>query len=58
MGKNAKEHRKKVAKRNQRVKESQNYISRVWNEEFNKAMEQAKEKQQEGSTDLNLSAEQ
>ena len=57
MGKKEKAHRKKVAARKQKLKETQNYISRVWNEEMTKALEEAKRKQQEETNELNLSAE-
>lgn len=57
MGKKEKAHRKKVAARNQKLKETQNYISRVWDEEMTKALEEAKRKQQEETNELNLSAD-
>lgn len=42
MGKRAKEHRKKVAARNQNIKTNETRIRKIWDEEFAKAMEEAR----------------
>lgn len=42
MGKRAKEHRKKVATRNQNIKSNETRIRKIWDEEFDKAMEEAR----------------
>ena len=42
MGKKAKEHRKKVAARNQKIKSTESRIQQIWQEEFAKAMEEAR----------------
>ena len=42
MGKRAKEHRKKVAARNQKIKSTEARIQKIWQEEFTKAMEEAR----------------
>lgn len=42
MGKRAKEHRKKVAARNQKIKSTEARIQKIWQEEFAKAMEEAR----------------
>jgi hypothetical protein len=42
MGKRAKEHRKKVAARNQKIKSTESRIQKIWQEEFAKAMEEAR----------------
>lgn len=42
MGKRAKEHRKKVAARNQKIKSTESRIQKIWQEEFSKAMEEAR----------------
>lgn len=39
MGKNKKEHRKRVANRNKRVQDTQKRISKIWNEEIQKQIE-------------------
>ena len=42
MGKRAKEQRKKVAARNQKIKSTESRIQKIWQEEFAKAMEEAR----------------
>jgi hypothetical protein len=42
MGKRAKEHRKKVAARNQKIKSTEARIQKIWQEEFARAMEEAR----------------
>jgi hypothetical protein len=42
MGKRAKEHRKKVAMRNQKIKSTEARIQKIWQEEFARAMEEAR----------------
>ncbi len=44
MGKKAKEHRKKVAARNQKIKAEQKKMQKVYQEMFNKQMESLQEK--------------
>lgn len=44
MGKKAKEHRKKVAKRNEAIKESQKNADKVRNELLNKLIERERQK--------------
>ncbi len=44
MGKKAKEHRKKVAARNQKIKAEQKKMQKVYQEMFNKQMEELQEK--------------
>jgi hypothetical protein len=44
MGKKAKEHRKKVAKRNQKIKQQEKTIQKVWQEAFEEQMNAMKEK--------------
>lgn len=39
MGKNKKEHRKRVANRNKRVEGTQKRISKIWNDEIQKQIE-------------------
>ena len=43
MGKNAKEHRKKVAARNQKVKATQNAYQKLMNEQMQKYLENLRE---------------
>lgn len=53
MGKNAKEHRKKVAARNQKVKATQNAYQKLMNEQMQKYLENLREsamKQQQEET--------
>ena len=49
MGKNAKEHRKKVAARNQKLKGQQNAMQKLFNESMKQQLEELK-KQREGET--------
>jgi predicted metal-dependent peptidase len=44
MGKKAKEHRKKVAARNQKINAEQKKMQKVYQEMFNKQMEELQEK--------------
>jgi hypothetical protein len=44
MGKAAKEHRKKVAKRNANLKQREKLIQKVWQETFEEKMNEMKEK--------------
>jgi|LakMenE18May11ns_1017448.scaffolds.fasta_scaffold8785490_2 hypothetical protein len=44
MGKAAKEHRKKVAKRNANLKQREKIIQKVWQETFEEKMKEMKEK--------------
>ena len=44
MGKAAKEHRKKVAKRNANLKQREKIIQKVWQETFEEKMKETKEK--------------
>jgi DNA primase large subunit len=58
MGKKSKEHRKKVMARNERIKATQSRIQKVWQEEFERAMEEAKKKvanKEEDNNILNIS---
>jgi hypothetical protein len=42
MGKRAKEHRKKVAMRNQKIKSTEARIQKIWQEEFARMMEETR----------------
>jgi hypothetical protein len=43
MGKKAKEHRKKVAKRNQKIKQQEKTIQKVWQEAFEEQLNKVRE---------------
>jgi hypothetical protein len=43
MGKKAKEHRKKVAKRNQKIKQQERTIQKVWQETFEEQLSKVRE---------------
>ena len=46
MGKKAKEHRKKVAARNQRIKGQQNAMQKLFNESMRKQLEELKKQRE------------
>lgn len=48
MGKRAKEHKKRVAARNQRIKAEQKKISNLWNQEIQKELERLREEKRIG----------
>ena len=50
MGKNAKEHRKKVAARNAKIKGMEKTYQKVMNDAYQKYLEQIKEAQMSGET--------
>ena len=50
MGKNAKEHRKKVAARNAKLKGEERAYQKIMNEAYQKYIEQLKEAQMSGET--------
>lgn len=50
MGKNAKEHRKKVAARNQKIKSAQKAYEKLYNEQMTKYIEELKTKMAESGT--------
>lgn len=56
MGKRAKEHRKKVAKRNARIKSDNRRMEKLYNEAMTKVMEQYKAQIQtaSGTTDIDM----
>lgn len=56
MGKRAKEHRKKVAKRNQAVQQSQKQFQKLYQEMMMKQLEKLRE-EQSGTTQENQSTE-
>jgi hypothetical protein len=53
MGKNAKEHRKKVAARNAKMKGVERAYQKIMNEAYQKYLEQLKEAQASGNTETN-----
>ena len=53
MGKKAKEHRKKVAARNQKIKADQKKAQKMYQEMFTKMMEQQQKMQSELGVDVN-----
>ena len=56
MGKNAKEHRKKVAARNQKIKSAQKAYEKLYNEQMTKYIEDLKAKMSEsGATESDQS---
>jgi hypothetical protein len=58
MGKRAKEHKKRVAARNQRIKAQQKQISNLWNQEIQKEIERLREDKRIGDiSQLNNSEE-
>lgn len=48
MGKRAKEHKKRVAARNQRIKSEQKKISNLWNQEIQKELERLRDEKRIG----------
>lgn len=48
MGKRAKEHKKRVAARNQRIKAEQKKISNLWNQEIQKELERLRDEKRIG----------
>lgn len=48
MGKRAKEHKKRVAARNQRIKAEQKKISNLWNQEIQKELDRLREEKRIG----------
>lgn len=58
MGKRAKEHKKRVAARNQRIKAQQKQINNLWNQEIQKEIERLREDKRIGDiSQLNNSEE-
>lgn len=53
MGKREKEHRKKVAKRNQKIDQAQKIYKRMYNEMMTKEIERVRESQT-GNTESNI----
>ena len=51
MGKRAKEHRKKVAARNQQIKGQQNAMQKLFNESMKKQLEEIKKMTESGATE-------
>ena len=57
MGKKAKEHRKKIAARNQRIKEQQNAMQKLFNESMRQQIEELKkqrEAEMSGTTETTI----
>jgi hypothetical protein len=51
MGKAKKEHRKKVANRNKKIKDTEKRITKIWNEEIQKQIEMIRAESEKMSAD-------
>jgi hypothetical protein len=51
MGKAKKEHRKKVANRNKKIKDTEKRITKIWNEEIQKQIEMIRAEAEKMSAD-------